>query len=213
MIMNILKPFSTGLFFIIFVSACDPTEPLKPLASNAVILAFGDSLTYGTGAAKTESYPALLQQQLTMTVINGGVPGEISSEGRSRLPKLLEEVKPDLVILCHGGNDLLRRGNPEQLKRNLHNMIKQITEKGIPILLIAVPEPNIMLTPPSLYQELAEEYKLNVDIQTMPNILSNRALKSDAIHPNAAGYRLLADAIIEKLESSGAIEPLVMLSQ
>lgn len=210
---NILKTISTGLFFIVFVSGCDSTEPLKPLASDAVILAFGDSLTYGTGAAKTESYPALLQQQLNMTVINAGVPGEISSEGRSRLPKLLDEVKPDLVILCHGGNDLLRRGSPVQLKRNLDNMIKQITDQGIAVLLIAVPEPNIMLTPPSLYQELAEHYKLNVDLETMPHILSNRALKSDTIHPNAAGYRLLADAIIEKLETSGAIDPLVLISR
>lgn len=210
--MNFLRTLSTGLFFIVFVSACDSTEPLKPLASNAVILAFGDSLTYGTGAEKTESYPALLQQQLNMTVINAGVPGEISSEGRSRLPSLLDEIKPDLVILCHGGNDLLRRGSPVQLKRNLHNMLQQITDRGIAVLLIAVPEPNIMLSAPALYQELAEEYKLNVDTQTMSDILSNRALKSDAIHPNAAGYRLLAGAIIEQLQSSGAIDSLLITS-
>lgn len=211
--MQFLKTLSTGLFFIAFVSACDSTEPLKPLANDAVILAFGDSLTYGTGASKTESYPALLQAELNMTVINAGVPGEISSEGRARLPKLLDEVRPDLVILCHGGNDLLRRGNPDQLKRNLHNMIQQITDRGIAVLLIAVPEPNIMLSPPALYQELADKYKLNVDTETMPQILSNRALKSDAIHPNAAGYRLITDAIIEQLQSSGAIEPLLISAQ
>jgi acyl-CoA thioesterase-1 len=211
--MNFLRTFSTSLFFIVFVSACDSTEPLKPLANDAVILAFGDSLTYGTGAATTESYPALLQQQLNMTVINAGVPGEISSEGRARLPDLLDEVNPDLVILCHGGNDLLRRGSPVQLKRNLHNMIQQITDRGIAVLLIAVPEPNIMLSPPVLYQELAEEFKLNVDTQTMTSILSNRALKSDAIHPNAAGYRLIADAIVTQLQSSGAIDPLLITSQ
>lgn len=204
--MKKLKTTATALFLITLISACDTSEPLKPLSQNDVILAFGDSLTYGTGAPNIESYPALLQNILGITVVNAGIPGEISSEGRARLPKLLDEIKPSLVILCHGGNDLLRKGNLQQLKRNLHNMIKQTHARGVPLILIAVPAPNMLLTPPALYQELAEEFRLNIDTEIMTQILSDRTLKSDAIHPNAVGYRILAEAIAEKLEIAGAVE-------
>lgn len=194
-----------ALFLMLFIAGCDNTQPLKSLPADAVILAFGDSLTYGTGADKTESYPALLQTSLSQQVINAGIPGEISGEGRARLPQVLAEIQPQLVILCHGGNDLIRKLNPQQIKKNLANMIETIQKSGAEVLLVAVPEPNILLSPPDFYQELAEQYQLNLEAEVVADILSSRKLKSDPIHPNAAGYHLMAEAILQRLADAGAL--------
>ena len=115
-----LKRFLIGCL-LAFLTACSSSQPgLSPLADDAVILAYGDSLTFGTGAnSDTESYPAVLAQLTQRQVVNAGVPGEISSEGLDRLTTMLEQHQPDLVILCHGGNDLIRRLDKHQLKSNL----------------------------------------------------------------------------------------------
>ena len=193
------------MFLMFIISGCDSSPPLKTLPADAVILAFGDSLTYGTGADKQQSYPALLEATLTQPIINAGVPGEISGEGRARLPGLLAEAKPQLVILCHGGNDLIRKLNKQQIKKNLANMIETIQNTGAQVLLVAVPEPNILLSPPDLYEELAEKYQLNLETEVVADILSTPELKSDPIHPNAAGYRLMAETILQKLVDAGAV--------
>lgn len=202
---NKLKTMHYALFLILFITGCDSPPPLNNLSSDAIILAFGDSLTYGTGADIAESYPALLQASLSQQVINAGIPGEISGEGRARLPALLEQIKPQLVILCHGGNDLIRKFNQQQIKKNLANMIETIQQSGAEVLLVAVPEPNILLSPPGFYQELADEYQLNLEQEVVAEILSNRDLKSDPIHPNAIGYRLMAESILTKLATAGAV--------
>ena len=84
-------------------------------------------------------------------------------------------------------------------------MIETIQQSGAQILLVAVPEPNLLLSPPALYQELAEEYQLNLEQEAVAEILGTRALKSDPIHPNAAGYRLMAESVLQKLADSGAV--------
>ncbi|MCX4189251.1 arylesterase [Methylophaga sp. OBS3] len=202
---NKLKTIAYGLFLIAFVAGCEASHPIPSLPSNATILAFGDSLTYGTGADKTQSYPALLADALSMTVVNSGVPGEISEEGKNRLPEVLTEVQPQLVILCHGGNDLIRKLNQAQTKNNLIDMIETIQASGAQVILVSVPEPSILLSPPAFYEELAETYQLNLVKNIVSDVLSSPKLKSDPIHPNADGYQMMAQAILEKLAESGAV--------
>lgn len=186
-------------------AACSKTPQLPPLASDATILAFGDSLTYGTGAGDTESYPAVLATLTGRKVVNAGVPGELSASGASRLPELLEREHPALLILCHGGNDLLAHQSQQQLADNLRSMIRTARERGIGVLLVAVPTPDLTLTPPKLYQELSREFRIPLERKTLAQILGKSRLKSDHIHPNAAGYRQLAEALSQLLQSSGAL--------
>ena len=69
------------LWLLIFLTACgDPTPQLERLPDDTVILAFGDSLTYGTGANKEESYPSVLENTINRKIINAGVPGELSMQ-------------------------------------------------------------------------------------------------------------------------------------
>ena len=167
---------------------------------------FGDSLTYGTGAAPEESYPAILERLVGRRVVNEGVPGEISGEGLERLPEVLEREKPTLLILCHGANDLLRFLDKRQVAANLRAMIRLAREKGTAVVLVAVPSPGITLSPAPLYREIAAGMGLLIEEEVLTMVLSDGSLKSDYIHPNAAGYRRLAESIAALLRKSGAVE-------
>lgn len=189
-----------------FLMACSSSVKLPRLASDAVILAFGDSLTFGTGATLTESYPAILERLVGRRVVNSGVPGEVTGAGLSRLPGVLDREKPALLILCHGGNDLLRRLNQQQTANNLRAMIRLAQERGVAVVIIVVPSPGIALSPPPFYREIAAEMGLPVEEEALTKVLSDGSLKSDYIHPNAAGYRRLAESIAALLQKSGAVE-------
>jgi lysophospholipase L1-like esterase len=178
---------------------------LPPLAADAVILAFGDSLTAGTGAGEAESYPAVLARLTGRKVVNAGVPGEISTVGAQRLPELLERERPALLILCHGGNDLLARQDHQIIAANLRTMIRSARERGVAVMLVAVPLPDLALKPPPLYAEVAGEFAIPLEGKILPHILGKNGLKSDHIHPNAAGYKLMAEALAVMLKKSGAL--------
>ena len=191
----------------LLLSACSDSTPRLPLlAENTVILAFGDSLTYGTGANKNQSYPAVLSKLTGRTVINAGIPGEVSAQGRERLPALLDRHRPELLLLCHGGNDLLRRINSAVTRSNIESMIRAATQRNIPVLLIGVPKPGLMfLDAAEFYSEIAEKYKLAYEGEILPDVESDSALKSDQIHPNADGYQRIAEAIYHLMTKSGAL--------
>ena len=190
---------------LLLTAACRKSPQLPPLSPSATILAFGDSLTAGYGAAEAESYPANLAQLTARKVVNAGISGEISADGLLRLSEVLEREKPALLILCHGGNDLLRHLDQRQLGDNLRGMVKLAREKGISVILVAVPAPDLSLKPPQLYEEIAKEFDLPLESKTLVKIMGKGSLKSDHIHPNAAGYRKLAEALFSLLNKSGAL--------
>jgi acyl-CoA thioesterase-1 len=114
--------------------------------------------------------------------------------------------KPALLILCHGGNDLLRRLDQRQIANNLRAMIRLARARGVAVVIIAVPSPGIALSPPHFYRETAAEMKIPFEENALTMVLSDGSLKSDYIHPNAAGYRRLAESIAAHLKKSGAVE-------
>jgi acyl-CoA thioesterase-1 len=176
------------------------------LGHDAVILTFGDSLTSGYGAPKTRSYPAQLQMLTGLEVINAGVPGEISSEGLRRLPSLLNAYHPDLVILCHGGNDILRKRPKQQLRTNLAEMVGLIRQNGAEVLFVGVPGFGLLgLDTLELYDEIAEEGGVIYEGGVLSAVLGDPSLKSDQIHPNAQGYGVMSRAFFERLKGAGLL--------
>ena len=191
---------------IILLSGCGGETPrLAPLSADAVILAFGDSLTKGYGAAEDESYPAVLARLSARRVINAGVSGEVSSEGLRRLPAMLEQHRPRLLILCHGGNDMLRGRSLTQMEDNLRGMAQLARARAIPVVLLGVPNRGLFLASYEAYARIAEDMNLVFIEDLIPEILGDRDLKSDAIHPNARGYRMMAETIHAALQKSGAL--------
>jgi len=190
----------------LLLAACGArTPPLPRLGTDAVVLAFGDSLTFGTGAEPRQSYPVQLEKLIGRKVVAAGVPGELSAQGLARLPATLEEAKPQLVILCHGGNDLLRKLDEGQLANNLRAMVGLARARGAEVVLIGVPKPGLLPSPAAFYAEIAKELRLPYEGAALRKILTDNALKSDFVHPNAAGYTRLAQAIADLLKKAGAV--------
>jgi lysophospholipase L1-like esterase len=194
-----------AIVLLLCCAACSKQPALSQLPAEATILAFGDSLTFGTGAGEAQSYPAVLAVVTGRKVVNAGVPGEISAEGLARLPEVLEREKPALLILCHGGNDILRRLDQGVLADNLRAMVRLARGKGVEVVLLAVPAFGLGLKPLPLYEEVAKELNVPLERKSLAQILTKNALKSDYIHPNAAGYRQLAAAVDTLLRKSGAV--------
>lgn len=197
-----MKTLFALLALLLLLTGCDSHPAIRPLAPGATVLAFGDSLTHGNGANAEQSYPTVLAELLSARVVNAGVPGEVSAAGRRRLPGVLEEVQPQLVILIHGGNDFLRRLDLNQTRDNLRGMIESCRRQGADVILAGVPQLGLFLKPAPFYAELAEEYRLPYLDDTLSAILKDNALKSDSIHPNAAGYRKLARALAELIRDA-----------
>jgi len=193
------------LFTALLLISCGKGPQLPPLASTDTVLAFGDSLTFGTGANPSESYPAQLQLLIGRKVVNAGVPGEISADGLRRLPDAIEESNPKLLVLCHGGNDFLQKLGEAQAAANVRAMIRLAKDRGIAVVLIATPKPGLSITPPDFYAEIAKEFAIPFNDGALTSILRDNELKSDFVHPNARGYAQLAQSVAGLIRKAGAI--------
>ena len=193
-------------FYLVFLlGACSDEVALPKLDADAVILAYGDSLTQGKGAKAEQSYPAVLSRLSNREVINAGISGEESGAGLKRLPAVLAEHQPDLLILCHGGNDFLRKRDEARMEANIREMISQAKSRNIPVVLLGVPKPGLFLSSAEVYQKIAESTEVVFIEDLVADVLSDKSLKSDTVHPNSDGYGVIADAIYSVLKERGAL--------
>ncbi len=195
-----------GLVALAALSGCSEPYPSLPrLDPGDVVLAFGDSITYGTGASRGESYPEVLSGLIGRTVVSEGVPGERTAEGLDRLADVLDMHQPRIMLLCLGGNDMLRKVDAGETESNLRRMIDTAAARGIGVVLIGVPKPALLGGTARFYERIAEDYAIPYEGEVLNEILKDNEYKSDPIHPNALGYRLLATQLAEVLRRSGAI--------
>ena len=194
------------LFSILLAAGCSDDAPRLPLlAESDTVLAFGDSLTRGTGASRGQGYPEVLATLIDRPVVNAGVPGELAAAGRARLASVLDEIRPALLLLCHGGNDLLRRRDPAHTARELIAMIEMARARGVAVLLLGVPTPGLLLSTAEFYHDVATATATPLQADAIADVLGTAALKSDPVHPNAAGYRVIAEQVRNALEKFGAL--------
>lgn len=190
----------------LLLAACGGKPPPVPrLGPDDVVLAFGDSLTFGTGAEPSESYPAVLGRLIGREIVSAGVPGEMTDQGLRRLPQVLDQHRPRLVLLCLGGNDLLRKVDAATIEANLRAMVRTMRDRGIAVVLIGVPRPSLLPGTAAFYRTIADDLQVPLEDDVLETVLARNELKSDPIHPNAAGYRQMADAVASLLRASGAL--------
>ena len=187
------------------LAACSDAPPLPRLGVDDVVLAFGDSITYGTGARSEESYPEVLAELIGRRVVGAGVPGEVTANALERLPEVLDEFKPKLLLLCLGGNDMLRKIDVVAIESNLRTMVRMARDRGIAVVLIAVPKPALFGGNAAFYQIIAKENDLPLEGDILKDILFDNEFKADPLHPNAKGYRRMAEAIAGLLRRAGAV--------
>ena len=202
---NHLIKLTTIVLTACSLAACSDGAKLSALDKDATILAFGDSLTYGTGTSRDKAYPAVLEKLIHRKVINAGIPGEISKKGLARLPGLIEKHHPELIIICHGANDILRKLDLDKTADNLQQMITLARNNGSEVVLIAVPEFSLFLGSQPMYQALAEANQVPITDGILAEIIGKNSLKSDHVHPNTQGYQILAQDIASLLKRTGAI--------
>ena len=186
----------------------DSTGRLEPVGRFDLILAFGDSLTFGYGASqpRTQSYPAVLSDEINRPVRNAGRPGETSSQALLRLPGELSRLEPELVLLCTGGNDMLRDVNPQTIEDNLRAMIGMIRDSGAQVVLVGVPEPRLPVLLAPLYTNVAVDTDVVLASDVLPRVLGDASLKYDDLHPNAEGYAIIARELADLLRRHGALD-------
>ncbi len=182
------------------------------------ILAFGDSLFAGYNVDKDDSYPAKLEAALrargiNARVSNAGVSGDTTAAGLQRLAFTLDaqEVKPELLILELGGNDLLRNLPPSETRGNLAAMLEELAKRDIPVLLMG------MRAPPNLgaefvgdfdgiYPALAKKYGAAlVPFFIEPVFDKPELIQADRIHPTEQGIEALVGATVDDV--AGALPP------
>ncbi|WP_375242794.1 arylesterase [Sphingomonas parapaucimobilis] len=186
--------------------AASPNVPVS--GPKRVVLAFGDSLYAGYGLQRGQSLPDAIQarlrgQGIDATVVNAGVSGDTSADGRRRLAYTLDRMKakPDLVMLGLGGNDVLRQVDPAETRANMAAMLDELDRRGIPVILTG------MMAPPNLgpefgnrfntiWPDLARQHKAALDPFILQGVLGQRQLMlGDGVHPNATGVSRIADRV------------------
>lgn len=197
-----------AVLLLLGLAACNRAPPsLPPLGADDVVLAFGDSITYGVGAASgAQTYPEVLAQLIGRPVVRDGVPGEVTAQGLARLPASLDEYRPKLLLLCLGGNDMLHDLDPAATAANLREMVKLARSHGVAVVLIAVPKPRLFGGAAEVYRSVAEELDVPLEDKVLVDVLGDNRYKSDLIHPNALGYRKIAQALADLLRRTGAIQ-------
>ncbi|MCD6706768.1 MAG: arylesterase [Thiobacillus sp.] len=199
------RRFVVALCALLLIVACERPPTLPKLNANDVIVAFGDSLTHGTGANADAAYPAVLAGLTGRAVVNAGLPGDTTTTGLARLPEVLAEHRPRLVLLCLGGNDMLRKHPAASTESNLRLLVQTIHASGANVVLIGVPAPKLFGGAPDFYARIAEDMRLPLEADVFNDVLKDNRLKSDPIHANAAGYRIVAERLAEFLREAGAL--------
>lgn len=195
------------------LAACGGAPAHDPLPPGTVVLAFGDSVTHGTGAnrGRGEDYPARLAQASGWEIVNAGIPGDTAERSRHRFGDLLVEHEPRLVIIGLGGNDFLRRRPSAEVKEDLRAMVREARAHGAVPVLIGVPELSVFaaatgrLSDSPIYAELAREEGVVHIPGVFTGVLSEERLRADRIHPNAEGYRVFTEGIATALTRAGLL--------
>lgn len=162
---------------------------------GSAVIAFGDSLTAGYGAAPGEDYPSRLATAVGMPVRNAGVSGDTTDAALARLDEDVLSHDPRVVIVGLGGNDFLRGTPITSTEANLRLIVRRIQRAGAMVVLLGYRFPSITASYEKMYERVAREEGCLLVPDLLDGILSNPSLKSDEIHPNGRGYQLIADRV------------------
>jgi len=182
----------------LLLTACGGPEPVTLRGDN--IICFGDSLTFGTGAPRDKSYPAQLAEMIGQPVINSGIPGDTTDRALRRLERDVLSKSPRIVLITLGGNDLKNGVNKKTAFKNLKDIVDTIQAKGALVVFGGIR----LLFWDRGYEEEYEKLAAETGALLVPDILGglmgHEELMHDTIHPNGAGYKIMAQKFYTRIE-------------
>jgi acyl-CoA thioesterase I len=204
---------AAGIASLLGIASCSRRSAAnaKLVPAGSTVVALGDSITHGSGAEPSAAYPVQLAALSGWNVVNGGVPGDTAEQALERLPALLDEHQPALVIVSIGGNDFLRRLPTDTTRQAIHRTLERCKQAGAQVVLVAVPQLSLTavvgagLSDHPMYEAIASDAKVPLHAGGWSQVLGDAALKSDAIHANAAGYRAFAEGLARTLRKDGLL--------
>jgi acyl-CoA thioesterase I len=203
-----LKRFA-GITLAVLLCACGAPR-VPALAPGSAVLIVGDSISAGFGIDPAFAWGPKLGERTGWKVISAGVSGDDTAGGNQRLPALLAEHTPALVIIELGGNDLLRHVPEAQIVANLEAMIDAASARGARVVLMAAPKPTAIgavtgLGAAGFYRDIAKRRGALLIEAALSSVLSDDGLRLDRIHPNVAGHNVLAQRTVDELRPTGIL--------
>ncbi len=164
------------------------------------VIAFGDSLVAGTGSTPQHDFVSVLSGKAGVPIVNLGVPGNTTAQGLARLEEL-DPYRPRIVLLLLGGNDYLQKVPIDATFANLAKIIENLQARGAMVVLLGV-RGGVFGDPyGSEYEKLSRRYRTAYVPDVLDGLLGKRQYMSDPVHPNDAGYALIAERIYPVLKA------------
>jgi len=159
------------------------------------IVCFGDSITYGYGAETGEDYPSGLAELSGAAVVNAGLSGDTTTRALGRMEEAVLKYEPELVIVQFGANDFLEQVPKQTTVENIRVIIRRAQDAGAMVALADISAGMLFREYRGAFQQLARQEGALFIPDALAGIITNPSLKSDFVHPNARGYRLIAQRI------------------
>jgi lysophospholipase L1-like esterase len=175
-------------------------KALEPQRNIQTVVAFGDSLIEGVGATEGNDFVSLLSKRTGKKIINAGTSGETTEQGLARIDEILD-MKPDLVLVLFGGNDALRRISKQQTFQNLDSMLTIFKANNVEVVLLGIQGGPLADPYKSEFDALAKKHKVIYVPNVLEGLFAHPELMADAVHPNDAGYKKMADRVYDAIES------------
>lgn len=179
----------------VVAAGCQKREIKNIDSGGATIVCFGDSMTFGYGVAPGEDYPSRLSEMLSMPVINSGIDGDSSPEALKRIQADALDRNPLLVIVEFGGNDFLRKIPLDVTVSNISQMVDMIQQKGAMCAIVDISSGMFFGEYRKAFGRIAKEKGALFVPAVLNGIITNPQMKSDFLHPNASGYRMIAERV------------------
>jgi len=184
--------------FFLGLTGCNSPEPVT--LSGVNIICFGDSLTFGTGAPPGQSYPTRLSEMIGQQVINAGIPGDTTARALLRLERDVLSRSPRLVLITLGGNDLKNGVDKKDAFKNLREIVAAIQGEGALVVIGSIKLPFWDRGYEEEYEQLTDDTGALLVPDILGGIMGNEKLMHDTIHPNAAGYEIMADKFYQAIK-------------
>jgi len=192
-----------GLILFALFLRSDSEITNYPAPSSGKIVAFGDSLVEGVGASEGNDFVSVLSRKINEPIVNLGNAGDTTEDAVARIDEVIDQ-NPKIVLLLFGGNDYLKRVPPAETFLNLEKIITTIHESGAVVIVLGVRGGLLKDTLADGYKELAKTQNTLYVPNVLEGLLGNTALMSDLVHPNDAGYQLIAKKVYPILISASA---------